>query len=71
MCKNNRMLTFLAGMAVFISCSTIKPSKPADNMSEIKRGAPSPDSTTPPAFIESLLLKYPQYFDHILKTGTA
>ena len=67
MCKNNRMLTFLAGMAVFISCSTIKPSKPADNMSEIKRGAPSPDSTTPPAFIESLLLKYPQYFDHILK----
>jgi len=53
------MLRFLAAMAFFISCSSIKPSKPADNMPETKTA----DST----FIESLLLKYPQYFDEILK----
>ena len=66
-CKNNDILTFLAGMAVFISCSTIKPLKPADNMPETKQETTPVDSAVHPAFIEALLLKYPQYFDEILK----
>jgi beta-lactamase class A len=66
-CKNNGMWKFLAGMAVFISCSTIKPAKSADTMPETKQQTATADTAAPPAFIESLLMKYPQYFDEILK----
>lgn len=57
------MLGFVAGLAVFISCNTTKPSKPADKMPETK--------TVDTTFIESLLQQYPQYFGEILKNRDA
>jgi hypothetical protein len=58
-CKNNGKLRLLAALAFLIYCNTLKPSKPAEMMPATKTG----DS----AFIESLLLKYPQYFSEVLK----
>ena len=61
------MLGFLTGLAVVISCSTIKPSKTADKMPETKQENNSADTASPPAFLETLLQQYPQYFGEVLK----
>jgi hypothetical protein len=61
--NNNGIPRFLIVIAFFVSCNAIKPSKPADNMPGMK--------TTDSAFIETLLLKYPQYFAEILKNRDA
>ena len=65
------MFAFLAGMAVFISCSSIKQSKPTADMSHTKQEINSMDTAKSPAFIESLLQQYPQYFGEILKNRDA
>ncbi len=65
------MLRFLAGMAVFISCSTIKQSKSTADMPQTKQQTIPSDTAAPPAFIESLLQQYPQYFGEILKNRDA
>jgi beta-lactamase class A len=70
-CKNNGMLAFLAGMAVIISCSTIKQSKPTADMPQTKQEINPADTAQSPAFIESLLQQYPQYFGEILKNKDA
>jgi beta-lactamase class A len=70
-CKNNEMLAFLAGMIVFISCSTIKQSKSTPDMPQTKEETSHPDTARAAAFIESLLKQYPQYFGDILKNKDA
>ena len=69
LCKNNGILKFLGGIAVFISCSTTKQVKSTDNKPEIKVETIVNDTAKPPAFLEALLQKYPQYFDSILKNS--
>ena len=64
--KNNRMFKFVCGIAVFISCSTIKQLKPIDNKPEIKAEPIMTDTIKSTPFLEALLQKYPQYFDSIL-----
>jgi beta-lactamase class A len=54
-------------MAILISCSTAKQAKPTGNIPAIKPKTAMPDTAKPPAFLEALLQKYPQYFDGILK----
>lgn len=66
-CKKNEILIFLAGMAVFISCTSIKPTKPADKMPETNQETSPADTAKPRIFLESLMQQYPQYFDDILK----
>ena len=65
------MLKLLVGMAVFISCSTIKHSKSTGDMPQTKQETKSGDTAQSPAFIESLLQQYPQYFGEILKNRDA
>jgi beta-lactamase class A len=67
MCKKYKIPGFLAGLAVFISCSTLKPVNPADTMPETKQHTGPAKSIAKPAFIESVMLQYPQYFTDILK----
>ncbi len=61
------MFAFLAGMAVFISCGITKQPKTTADMSHTKQEINSLDTAKSPAFIESLLQQYPQYFGEILK----
>ncbi len=65
------MLKLLAGMAVFISCSTLKQSKSTADMPQTKQQVNPVDTAKSPAFIESLLQQYPQYFGEILKNREA
>ena len=65
------MLKLLAGMAVFISCNSIKQSKSTADMPQTKQETKSGDTAKSPAFIESLLQQYPQYFGEILKNPNA
>ncbi len=65
------MLKILIVMAVFISCSTIKQSKSTTDMPQIKQATMPMDTAKSPAFIESLLQQYPQYFGEILKNKDA
>ena len=64
---NKGILKLIAGFVIFISCSTTKQSKPLDNKTETKATAGMADTAIAPAFLESLLKKYPQYFEEILK----
>lgn len=64
---NKGILKLIAGFVIFISCSTTKQSKPLDNKTETKATTGMADTATAPAFLESLLKKYPQYFEEILK----
>ncbi len=66
-CKNNRILKFVCGMALFISCSSTKQVKQSDNTSETKPVINMADTVKPPDFLEALLQQYPQYFDGVLK----
>jgi beta-lactamase class A len=66
-CKNNGILKFVCGIAIFISCSTTKQAKPNDNKPEIKPENIMADTAKSNSFLETLLQKYPQYFDVVLK----
>lgn len=66
-CKNNAILNLLAGICIFISCSTIQQPKPvAVNRNKMPGKVISTDSK-PDEFLETLLKSYPQYFDDIVK----
>ncbi|MBL0200999.1 MAG: serine hydrolase [Chitinophagaceae bacterium] len=65
------MFAFLAGMAVFISCGITKQPKTTADMSHTKQEINSMDTAKSPAFLESLLQQYPQYFGEILKNRDA
>lgn len=66
-CKNNAILNLLAGICIFISCSTIQQPKPvAVNRNKMPGKVISTDSK-PDDFLETLLKSYPQYFDDIVK----
>jgi hypothetical protein len=67
-CKNNGISKFVCAIAIFVSCSTTKQSKPPDNKPDTKPETAMADTTKSPALLESLLQKYPQYFDEILKS---
>jgi hypothetical protein len=67
-CKINEILIFLAGTAVFFSCSTIKPTKPADKMPEVNHQTSPAGNAKPTVFLESLMQQHPQYFDAIVKS---
>lgn len=67
-CKNNAILNLLAGICIFISCSTIQQPKPvAVNRNKMPGKVISTDSK-PDDFLETLLKSYPQYFDDIVKS---
>ncbi len=66
-CSNRGILRFVAAIAVFISCRTIKQSKPLDNNPQEQSTRTEPDTMQAPGFLENLLKKYPQYFDEVLK----
>ncbi len=61
------MFAFLAGMAVFVSCGTIKQSTSAADIPRTNQEIIPMDTTKSPAFLESLLQQYPRYFGDILK----
>lgn len=65
------MLAFLAGMALFISCSSVKQSKSTTDMARSKRQSTTADTAASPGFIESLLQQNPQYFGEVLKNRDA
>lgn len=66
-CKNNAILNLLAGICIFISCSTIQqPKSEGANRNKMPGKVMSTDSK-PDEFLETLLKSYPQYFDDIVK----
>jgi len=65
--KKNPIPAIFAAIAVFISCSTLKPLKSVDKMPKTKPESQLDSGNTAPAFVESLMLQYPQYFADILK----
>lgn len=54
-------------MVVFLSCSSSRQLKQTGNTAETKPGTNMADTTKSPAFLETLMQHYPQYFDGILK----
>jgi beta-lactamase class A len=65
--KNNGILKFVCGIAVFISCSTTNQSKPTGNKVPAKPEIIMTDTVKTPALLENLLQQYPHYFGAILK----
>jgi beta-lactamase class A len=65
--KNNGILKFVGAIAVFISCSTTKQLNPKDGKSETKLETILTDTIKATPLLETLLQKYPQYFEAILK----
>ena len=66
-CKNNAILNLLAGICIFISCSTIQqPKSEGANRNKMPGKVMSTDSK-PDEFLEALLKSYPQYFNDIVK----
>lgn len=66
--KNPISIYVLLGMALLHSCSTSKklPVAPHDTLVEVTAPVPK-DSTRTDAFLENILVQYPQYFDTILR----
>ncbi len=66
-CKNNTVLKFLTGFAIFFSCSTIKQSHQTETKAVIITPAMPVDTTKTDDLLASLLKNNPAYFDSILK----
>lgn len=66
-CKKITIPAIFSVIAVFISCNTLKPSKSADRMPKNKQETGLASVSTAPAFLESVMMQYPQYFADILK----
>ena len=67
--KNNALLNLVAGICIFISCSTAKQPKQMENNNYNPSVNAAGKAKTPDDFLASLLKTYPQYFDDILKKG--
>lgn len=67
--KNNALLNLVAGICIFISCSTVKQPQQMENNDHNLPGRPAGETKTPDDFLASLLKNYPLYFDDILKNS--
>jgi len=65
-CRHHTLLKIVAGIAVFFSCSTTKQTKIMGRDITLTGTVPV-DTTRTDQFLVSLLEKYPQYFDSIIK----
>ena len=66
-CKNNTALKFLAGFAIFFSCSAIGQAQQLVSKADIITPAVPADITKSDDFLPALLKNHPAYFDSILK----